>query len=149
MNARSQQWINEAGTFYPVSGDTRLLASPGHGVFVVVESATPMMKRIGLNRIGDKFDFDFKLYELGTDPIIRLVKKTWESRPFVEGNKNLGVIFNGIKGTGKTLSAKLLCNAIGLPIVIVQNSSEGLLPFLQSLNFECVVFIDEAEKTFK
>lgn len=149
MNAISQQWINETGTFYPVSGDTRLLTSPGDGVFVVVESATPMMKRIGLKRIGNKFDFDFKLYELGTDPIIRLVKKTWESRPFVEGNKNLGVIFNGIKGTGKTLSAKLLCNAIGLPVVIVQNSSDGLLPFLRSLNFECVVFIDEAEKTFK
>ena len=149
MSVKSQQWINEAGTFYPVNGDTRLLASPGDGVFVVVESATPMMKRIGLNRIGDRFDFDFKLYELGTDPIIRLVKKTWESRIFVEGNKNLGVIFNGIKGTGKTLSAKLLCNAIGLPVVIVQNSSDGLLPFLQSLNFECVVFIDEAEKTFK
>ena len=149
MSVKSQQWINEAGTFYPVNGDTRLLASPGDGVFVVVESATPMMKRIGLNRIGDRFDFDFKLYELGTDPIIRLVKKTWESRTFVEGNKNLGVIFNGIKGTGKTLSAKLLCNAIGLPVVIVQNSSDGLLPFLQSLNFECVVFIDEAEKTFK
>lgn len=55
MVANSQQWINEAGTFYPVSGDTRLLESPGDGVFVVVESATPMMKRIGLNRIGDKF----------------------------------------------------------------------------------------------
>ena len=149
MSVKSQQWINEAGTFYPVSGDTRLLASPGDGVFVVVESATPMMKRIGLNRIGDKFEFEFKLYELGTDPIIRLVKKTWESRIFVEGNKNLGVIFNGIKGTGKTLSAKLLCNAIGLPVVIVQNNSEGLLPFLQSLNFECVVFNDEAEKTLK
>ena len=149
MSVSSQQWINEAGTFYPVSGDTRLLASPGDGVFVVVESATPMMKRIGLSRIGDRFEFDFKLYELGTDPIIRLVKKTWESDTFVEGNKNLGVIFNGIKGTGKTLSAKLLCNAIGLPVVIVQNSSDGLLPFLQSLNFECVVFIDEAEKTFK
>lgn len=148
MNA-GQQWINEAGTFYPVSGDTRLLPSPGDGVFVVTQSATPMMKRIGLSRIGDRFDFDFKIYELGTDPIIALVKKTWESRPFVEGNKNLGIIFNGIKGTGKTLSAKLLCNAIGLPVVIVQNNCEGLLPFLQSLNFECVVFIDEAEKTFK
>ena len=74
MNAISQQWINETGTFYPVSGDTRLLTSPGDGVFVVVESATPMMKRIGLKRIGNKFDFDFKLYELGTDPIIRLMR---------------------------------------------------------------------------
>ena len=145
----SQQWINESGTFFPVSGDTRLLESPGSGVFVVVQISTPMMKRIGLKKIGERFDFDFKLYELGTEPIIRLVKKTWESDTFIEGNKNLGVIFNGIKGTGKTISAKLLCNAIGLPVVIVQNNGDGLLPFLQSLNFECVVFIDEAEKTFK
>ncbi len=108
-----------------------------------------MMTRIGLRRITDRFEFDFKIYELGTEPMIRLIKKTWESAPFVEGGKNLGVIFNGIKGTGKTLSAKLLCNAIGLPVVIVQNNFKGLLPFLQSLNFECVVFIDEAEKTFK
>ena len=145
----SQQWINESGTFFPVSGDTRLLESPGSGVFVVVQISTPMMKRIGLKKIGEKFDFDFKLYELGSEPIIRLVKKTWNSDTFIEGNKNLGVIFNGIKGTGKTISAKLLCNAIGLPVVIVQNNGDGLLPFLQSLNFECVVFIDEAEKTFK
>lgn len=145
----SQQWINESGTFFPVSGDTRLLESPGSGVFVVVQISTAMMKRIGLKKIGEKFDFDFKLYELGSEPIIRLVKKTWNSETFIEGNKNLGVIFNGIKGTGKTISAKLLCNAIGLPVVIVQNNCEGLLPFLQSLNFECVVFIDEAEKTFK
>ena len=145
----NQQWINESGTFFPVSGDTRLLESPGDGAFVVVQISTPMMKRIGLKRIGDKFDFDFKLYELGSEPIIGLVKKTWQSDTFIEGNKNLGVIFNGIKGTGKTISAKLLCNAIGLPVVIVQNNSDGLLPFLQSLNFECVVFIDEAEKTFK
>ena len=145
----NQQWINESGTFFPVSGDTRLLESPGDGVFVVVQMSTPMMKRIGLKRIGDKFEFDFKLYELGSEPIIRLVKKTWQSDTFIEGNKNLGIIFNGIKGTGKTISAKLLCNAIGLPVVIVQNNSDGLLPFLQSMNFECVVFIDEAEKTFK
>ncbi|MBR3406479.1 MAG: AAA family ATPase [Bacteroidales bacterium] len=147
--SKGQQWINEEGTFYPVGGDTRLLSSPGDGIFVVAESSSPMMMRIGLRRIADRFEFDFKIYELGTEPMIRLIKKTWESAPFVEGGKNLGVIFNGIKGTGKTLSAKLLCNAIGLPVVIVQNNFKGLLPFLQSLNFECVVFIDEAEKTFK
>ena len=147
--SKGQQWINEDGTFYPVSGDTRLLQSPGDGVFVVSESSNPMMTRIGLKRIADSFEFDFKIYELGSEPMIRLIKKTWESAPFVKDGKNLGVIFNGIKGTGKTLSAKLLCNAIGLPVVIVQNDFKGLLPFLQSLNFECVVFIDEAEKTFK
>ena len=147
--SKGQQWINEEGTFYQVSGDTRLLPCPGDGVFVVSESSNPMMTRIGLRRIADRFEFDFKIYELGAEPMIRLIKKTWESAPFIAGGKNLGVIFNGIKGTGKTLSAKLLCNAIGLPVVIVQNDFKGLLPFLQSLNFECVVFIDEAEKTFK
>ena len=143
-----QKWINEDGTFYPVSGDTCLLPSPGNGVFVVKESSSPMMTRIGLQKIADKFEFDFKIYELGTEPMIRLIKQTWESDVFSVGGKNLGVIFNGIKGTGKTLSAKLLCNAIGLPVVAVQSNCKGLLPFLQSLNFECVVFIDEAEKTF-
>ena len=143
-----QKWINEDGAFYPVSGDTCLLPSPGDGVFVVKESSNPMMTRIGLQKIADKFEFDFKIYELGTEPMIRLIKRTWESAVFASGEKNLGVIFNGIKGTGKTLSAKLLCNAIGLPVVAVQNNCKGLLPFLQSLNFECVVFIDEAEKTF-
>ncbi|MBR5399926.1 MAG: AAA family ATPase [Bacteroidales bacterium] len=147
--SNGQQWINEAGTFYPVDGDTRLLKSPGDGIFVVVESSNPMMTRIGLRKIGDRFSFDFKIYELGTEPMIRLVKKTWESDIFMNCGKNLGVIFNGIKGTGKTLSAQLLCNAIGLPVVVVQSNLKGLLPFIQSLNFECVIFIDEAEKTFK
>ncbi len=146
---RGQQWINDEGTFYPVSGDTKLLSSPGTGVFVVAESSNPMMTRIGLKKIAERFEFDFKIYELGTEPIIRLVKKTWESEEFARGAKNLGVIFNGIKGTGKTLSAKLLCNALNLPVVVVQNNCKGLLPFLQSLNFECVIFLDEAEKTFK
>ena len=42
-----------------------------------------------------------------------------------------------------------MCNAIDLPVVIVQYPYEGLVNFLQSLCFECIVFIDEAEKTFK
>ena len=81
--------------------------------------------------------------------MLQTIRKTWESEVFVRGEKNLGVIFNGLKGTGKTLSAKLLCNALDLPVVIVQYPYEGLVNFLQSLCFECIVFIDEAEKTFK
>lgn len=47
-----------------------------------------------------------KIYDLGCDEMLRTIKKTWESDVFVKGEKNLGVIFNGLKGTGKTLSAK-------------------------------------------
>lgn len=108
-----------------------------------------MDARIGLQKIGDAFEFNFKIYELGCEEMLQIIKRTWESDVFVEGKKNLGVIFNGLKGTGKTLSAKLLCNALDLPVLIVQSPYDGLVNFLQTLCFECVVFIDEAEKTFK
>jgi hypothetical protein len=149
MELTRQKWVNEGGVYFPISGDTVLLRTPGEGIFNVVKSPNPMDARLGLQRIGDTFEFNFKIYELGCEEMLRTIKKTWESDVFVKGEKNLGVIFNGLKGTGKTLSAKLLCNALDLPVVIVQYPYEGLVNFLQSLCFECIVFIDEAEKTFK
>ena len=149
MELTRQKWVNEGGIYFPISGDTVLLRTPGKGVFNVVKSHNPMDARLGLQRIGDSFEFNFKIYELGCEEMLQTIRKTWESEVFVRGEKNLGVIFNGLKGTGKTLSAKLLCNALDLPVVIVQYPYEGLVNFLQSLCFECIVFIDEAEKTFK
>ncbi|MBO4565449.1 MAG: AAA family ATPase [Bacteroidaceae bacterium] len=149
MELTRQKWVNEGGIYFPISGDTMLLKTPGKGVFNVVKSQNPMDARLGLQRIGDTFEFNFKIYELGCEEMLQTIRKTWESEVFVRGEKNLGVIFNGLKGTGKTLSAKLLCNALDLPVVIVQYPYEGLVNFLQSLCFECIVFIDEAEKTFK
>ena len=149
MELTRQKWVNEGGIYFPISGDTVLLKTPGKGVFNVVKSQNPMDARLGLQRIGDTFEFNFKIYELGCEEMLQTIRKTLESEVFVSGEKNLGVIFNGLKGTGKTLSAKLLCNALDLPVVIVQYPYEGLVNFLQSLCFECIVFIDEAEKTFK
>ena len=149
MELTRQKWVNEGGIYFPISGDTVLLRTPGKGVFNVVKSQNPMDARLGLQRIGDSFEFNFKIYELGCEEMLQTIRKTWDSEVFVRGEKNLGVIFNGLKGTGKTLSAKLLCNALDLPVVIVQYPYEGLVNFLQSFCFECIVFIDEAEKTFK
>jgi hypothetical protein len=149
MELTRQKWVNEGGILYPISGNTVLLKTPGKGIFNLVQSQNPMDARLGLQKIADTFEFNFKIYELGCDEMLKTIKKTWESDVFVNGEKNLGVIFNGLKGTGKTLSAKLLCNALDLPVVIVQHPYEGLVNFLQSLCFECIVFIDEAEKTFK
>lgn len=56
--------------------------------------------------------------------------------------------FNGLKGTGKTIGAKILSNRMGIPVILVNAPYNGLLDFIQSLCFECVVLIDEAEKTF-
>ncbi len=58
------------------------------------------------------------------------------------------MIFNGLKGTGKTIAAKLLSNRMGLPVIIISKPMKELTEFIQSLCFESVILIDEAEKTF-
>lgn len=144
--ASKQKWINDGGVLYPIPGYASLLTSPGNGIFRIYEN--PQTKRLGLEKIDDTFRFDFKIYDLECEEIISKVIKTWTSDLFRESNKNLGVIFNGLKGTGKTIAAKLLCNRIGLPVIVVSKPVDGMLEFIQSLHFEGIILIDEAEKTF-
>lgn len=142
------KWIDEGGIFYQVSGDIKIHQSPGSGVFELYQS-NGQDKRIGLKKLYDKFEFPFKIYDVGCDSLIKTIKKTWESNEFTENDRNLGVIFSGTKGTGKSLSAKILCNEIGIPVIIVSDIKEGMVGFLQSLSFEAIILIDEAEKIFK
>ena len=142
-----QKWIYEQGLYYPVTGETTLHNTPGYGVFNVEVSQSDS-NRIGLRRIADEFAFDFKIYDLGCEDIFNLVEDRWNSPSFKESGRNLGIIFNGLKGTGKTIAAKILSNRLRMPVVIVSNSQPGLVDFIQSLEFECVVLVDEAEKTF-
>ena len=145
--AARQKWINEGGILYPIPGYASLLVSPGNGIFRIYEQ--PQTKRLGLEKIDDTFRFDFKIYDLDCEDIMSKIIKTWTSDLFRESNKNLGVIFNGIKGTGKTIAAKLLCNRIGLPVIVISKPVDGMLEFIQSLHFESIILIDEAEKTFR
>lgn len=149
-NARiveKQKWIREGDIFYPIPGYATLLPAPDRGIFHIYED--PNTERLGLKVIDETFMFKFKIYDLGCEDIITRVIKTWTSELFAQSNKNLGVIFNGLKGTGKTIAAKQLCNRIGLPVIVVSKPIDGMLEFVQSLCFECVILIDEAEKTFE
>ena len=144
-----QNWILENWVYYPIPGNTTLHVTPGTGVFQIFQEKSMGGSRLGLVNIADAFQFNFKIYNLGIDDIMDKVEKTWNSDVFVNGQKNLGVIFNGLKGTGKTIAAKILSNRMGMPVVIVDAAYPGLQNFIQSLCFECTVLIDEAEKTFK
>ena len=145
--ASKQKWINDGGILYPIPGYASLLTSPGNGIFRIYEN--PQTKRLGLEKMDDTFRFDFKIYDLGCEEIMSKIIKTWTSDLFRESSKNLGVIFNGLKGTGKTIAAKLLCNRIGLPVIVISKPVDGMLEFIQSLHFEGIILIDEAEKTFR
>lgn len=145
----NQKWVKENGVFYPIPGDTTLHQTPGTGVFQIYEEKSMGGSRLGLRKMADEFTFGFKIYDLGAEDIMRKIDITWNSDVFVDGKKNLGVIFNGLKGTGKTIASKILSNRMQMPVVIVPEAFDGLLSFIQSLCFECTILIDEAEKTFK
>ena len=141
-----QKWVKEDGVFFPIPGDTTLHNTPGSGVFQVYEQRGMGGSRIGLLKVADKFTFNFKIYDLGIEDTMQKIETTWNSDVFVKGNKNLGVIFNGLKGTGKTIASKILSNKLQMPVIIVNGAYGGLQNFIQSLCFECIVLIDEAEK---
>lgn len=141
-----QKWINEGGVLFPIPGSATLLSTPGNGIFrIYVDARTG---RIGLEKIAESFIVNFKVYGTEGKAINDHIIHTWNSDVFQKSGKNLGVIFNGLKGTGKTIAAKQLCNRLGLPTIVVSKPVDGLLEFIQALNFEAAVLIDEAEKTF-
>lgn len=142
------KWIHDGGIYFQIPGDTVIHNSPGSGIFEVIKSPNPNDSRIGLAKVSEKFIFDHKIYNLGVDDFMDMVKKTWESSVYVGGKKSLGILFDGVKGSGKTIAAKILANKIGLPVLVINHGFDGIVSFMNSIEFDCIVLIDEAEKTF-
>ena len=101
-----------------------------------------------LSKIAESFTFGYKLYGLNKK-FIDYVLKTYENT-----TGNLGVLLDGIKGTGKTVVAKELCNRLQLPVILVQSmgsdTNDKLIKYLSTaIDFDCIFFFDEYEKEFK
>lgn len=84
----------------------------------------------------------FKIYGLESK-FIEHVMKTFNST-----TRNLGMLFNGVKGTGKTVTAKIIANMMGLPIILVNSPYPGLANFIANISCPCVLLFDEFEKNF-
>ena len=77
------------------------------------------------------------------------VNKILDAFPHFE--RNLGVIFSGDKGIGKSVAAKLmtqLATQRGLPVILVNEYLPGISDFLNQIEQEVVVIFDEFDKTF-
>ena len=95
-----------------------------------------------LEKTADSFDFPYKIYGI-EEKFITRIDKTYKQTV-----GNLGIILNGTKGTGKTVTAKMLCNRMNLPVIVVTFAHERLLTFLNDLQEDVIVFIDEYEKYY-
>ena len=92
----------------------------------------------------DDFKLPKKIY--GDMSIVDRWLHTYQTR-----DRNLGVLLAGLKGGGKTITAKLLAIKSGLPIIIINSPYYGS-SFISFLSNEClgdcVIFLDEYEKIY-
>lgn len=96
----------------------------------------------------DDYSYAGKIYGKTTRTVERITKK------YTLSQRNLGVLLSGVKGSGKSLTVKLLAQKItkeyNIPAVIVNKpfDSYGLAKFLHSIDNPCLMIFDEFDKNF-
>ena len=140
-----QIWLQDGNTFSQGSSTT---VSHPEGLPKGIYEVKLSMTGFYLSKIAESFTFDYKLYGLN-QKFIDYVLKTYENT-----TGNLGILLDGIKGTGKTVVAKELCNHLQLPVILVQSmgsdTNDKLIKYLSTaIDFDCIFFFDEYEKEFK
>ena len=136
-------WIKNGSDYQRVEGECDNVETIPPGIYTVHVSDK---RGWWLEFYREKFTFDYKVYGV-EDGFIDYFMKTYENT-----HGNIGVMFNGVKGTGKTVTAKVLANKLNIPVIIVKGMGDlnpALMEYLSSFNFDCVYFFDEFEKNFK
>ena len=131
-------WLQSANIFSPGNDTLKTEVIPP-GVYSYGENNQGWF----LIREQDRYEFGYKIYGK-TSEIIRRVAMAWEGL-----DSNLGILLNGVRGTGKTVSARLMANWAlerGVPVLVV-SSPIPLGSVLSSLQQDVVVIFDEFEKT--
>lgn len=134
-------WLKTNNIFKKVDGDFSTIDRLPLGVYNVGLT----LEGWYLEKYADEFTFDYKIYGLETE-FCEHVIKTFENT-----TGNLGIMLTGTKGTGKTVTAKILANAFKLPIIIVKDmgsNNQGMIEYFSSFNFDSILFFDEFEKNF-
>lgn len=139
--SKNNSWLQSGNHYNEISSSSKILDELPIGIYNLLEN--DFTKDLYLERLSDKFEFPFKVYDID-DKFINHVMTTFHGT-----KNNLGVLLNGTKGTGKTVTAKILVNEMNLPCIIVPCNYKKLQEFLASLEFECILFFDEFEKNFE
>lgn len=136
------KWLRRNRSYTKVSGEFESLDKLDFGVYNICFDP---LSGWSLEKFADKFVFDYKIYGLETE-FIEYAIKTYNN---VTGN--MGILMNGVRGSGKTVSAKILANRLELPIIVIKDmgdNNQGMIEYLGGFNFDCVLFFDEFEKNF-
>lgn len=130
-------WSSSGGKFrqFDIKG-TKPLLEPG------IYFLEANMEGLYLRYDKEKFPLPEKIYGVHSKMINRIYK-TYNTL-----ENNLGCIFDGIKGTGKSVTAELICNELNLPVIVITSPYSGIDSFVGTIDQEVIIFVDEFEKIF-
>lgn len=140
MENPSIVWLRNGRVLKQVDNNIQVLDALSKRVYTMNYDSD--RNEIFLEDFADEFHFDFKIYGIESK-LIKHIMKTFENT-----SRNLGILFNGVKGTGKTITAKIIANETKLPVIIINAPYPGLADFISKINCPCVLFFDEFEKNF-
>ena len=136
-------WIQTGNTYRSAVGDVFNVESLPKGIYDI--DFAPFTGW-SITKTADEFTFNYKIYNLETDFINHVITA------FNNCDSNLGVLMYGTRGSGKSASAKIICNKINLPIFVIKPiqdmSTSNLIDYISTFNFDCVFLFDEFEKNF-
>lgn len=70
---------------------------------------------------------------------------------YVSNNyKRMGVLFSGMKGSGKTLATKIVASKLNLPVIVITEGYTGsyFMSTVNSITQNCVVVFEELDKAY-
>jgi len=134
-----QIWSDEGGPLY-LTSPSKEYKKLDNAVYTV---GIDGFGRFYLSKVSDNFEFGHKIYGLERNLVNRVIK-TYKA---TEGG-NLGVLLNGLKGTGKTVTSKIISNELNQPTILVSMNIDGVGSFINEIPQDITVFVDEYEKIF-
>lgn len=141
MSTDNTIWLKNGRNLRQVDGSVQLIKYLPSKIYTV--QVDPRSGELYLEEYADSFHFDFKVYGMESQ-LMDHIMKTFENT-----TGNLGVLFNGVKGTGKTITVKLIANRMNMPVILITNAYDGLSDFISKICCPCILFFDEFEKVFK
>lgn len=94
----------------------------------------------------EPFKLPSKVYDTNAD-LRDSIRKSFNAN-----DKNLGVLLTGNKGQGKSLTAKLICKEMGVPVIVINKQipqAVNFVKFFNDIKQNYILFVDEFEKLFK
>jgi len=132
--------VLKQGRSYRIIPPDSIITTLDQGIYDISQD----MRGMYLERREDnKFPLPDRIY----GDIEKFVQRVYHK--FDEQDKNLGILLNGEKGSGKSLTATNICNHMGLPILMTNKLYPELYDFLIEFKTPFILFIDEFDKIYR